>query len=118
MIVELLKSKIHRVRVTGSTVEYVGSIGIDEDLMDAADIRPYEKVLVADIDNGARLETYAVAEPRGSGKITLLGAAARLIYEGDLVIIFSFGAYTPEEASEHTPKVVFVDEDNHPAAAD
>lgn len=114
MIRTLLKSKLHRVRVTGSSVHYVGSIGIDENLMKAADIQPYEKVMVADIDNGARLETYAVTEPPGSGKITLLGAAARLIHTNDLVIIFSFGGYTPEEVENHKAKVIFVDEDNQP----
>ena len=109
----LLKSKLHRVRITDCSVSYVGSIGIDEALMEAADIIPYEKVLVADINNGNRLETYAIPTPRGSGKITILGAAGRLVEEDDLVIIMSFASYSSDEASNHSPKVIFVDNDNN-----
>ncbi len=108
----LLKSKLHRVRVTDTSVDYVGSIGIDEELMQAADIVPYEKVLIADIDNGNRLETYAIPEARGSGRITILGAAGRLVYKDDVIIVFAFGQYTPEEVAAHKPKIVFVDEHN------
>jgi len=108
----LLKSKLHSVRITDCAINYIGSIGIDEALMEAADIVPYEKVLVADINNGNRLETYAIPAPRGSGKITILGAAGRLVEEDDKVIIMSFASYSPEEASTHSAKVIFVDNDN------
>ncbi len=108
----LLKSKLHRARITDCSINYIGSIGIDEALMEAADIIPYEKVLIADINNGNRLETYAIPTPRGSGKITILGAAGRLVEEDDLVIIMSFSSYSPEEASNHTPKVIYVDNEN------
>lgn len=109
----LLKSKIHRVRTTGSALNYVGSIGIDENLLDAADILHYEKVLVVNVDNGERFETYAVPEPRGSGKVTVLGAAARLVHQGDILIIMSFGQFGAEELASHKPAIVFVDEQNH-----
>jgi len=109
---QLLKSKLHRVRVTDCSMHYIGSIGVDEDLMDAAKIVPYEKVLVADIDNGERFETYVVPEARGSGKIRVLGAAARLVHKGDLLIIIAFGTYSEEEQKTHTPAIVFVDEHN------
>ncbi len=115
---QLLKSKLHRVRVTDCSIHYIGSIGIDEDLMDAAGIVAYEKVLVADIDNSERFETYVVPEPRGSGRISVLGAAARLVHKGDLVIILAFGSYAPEEVAGHTPALVFVDEHNHVTTAD
>ncbi|MCX7846663.1 MAG: aspartate 1-decarboxylase [bacterium] len=112
MYYHLLKSKLHRVRVTECAIHYVGSIGIDEELMEAARIVPYERVLVADIDNSERFETYVVPEERGSGKIRVLGAAARLVHKGDLLIVFSFGLYSEEERREHKPVVVFVDERN------
>ncbi len=112
----LLKSKLHRVRITDCSINYIGSIGIDEELMEAADIMPYEKVLVADINNGNRLETYVIPTPRGSGKIEILGAAGRLVEADDKVIILSFAQFTSEEAAGHKPKVVFVDENNHPKA--
>ncbi len=108
----LLKSKLHRVRITDCSINYVGSIGIDAALMEAADIIPYEKVLIADITNGNRFETYAIPEERGSGKITVLGAAGRLVEEDDLVIVLSFASYPQEEAGAHKPKVIFVDEKN------
>ena len=109
----LLKSKLHRVRITDCSINYVGSIGIDEALMEAADIKAYEKVLIADITNGNRFETYAIPAERGSGKITILGAAGRLVEVDDLIIVMAFASYSPEESSAHKPKVVFVDENNH-----
>ena len=112
MLGTYLKSKIHRAVVTQAELDYVGSITIDEDLMDACGIIEYEKVQVADVDNGNRLETYVIAGERGSGVICLNGAAARLVTEGDKVIIMSYAQMTPEEFAENSPKVVFVDEDN------
>jgi len=114
VIRQLLKSKIHRATVTEASVDYVGSITIDADLMERADIVPYEKVLVADVDNGARLETYTIEGPRGSGVVCMNGAAALLVGRGDRVIIMSFADYNEEEATRHRPRVVFVDEDNKP----
>jgi aspartate 1-decarboxylase len=108
----LLKSKLHRVRVTRTALHYVGSIGIDEALMEAANLLPYEKVVVADIDNGARFETYVVPEERGSGTIAVLGAAARLVHQGDLLIILAFGMFDEREVAAHKPAIVFVDERN------
>ena len=90
----MLKSKLHRARVTGSDLHYVGSITIDRDLLEAADILEHELVHVLDVDNGARLETYAIAGGRGSGEVTINGAAARLVSEGDTVIVVSYGAYS------------------------
>ena len=112
MFVKLMKSKLHRAKVTETKLNYPGSIGIDSALMEAAGILPYESVLVADINNGNRLETYAVPEDAGSGKIVILGAAAQLIKLKDRVIIIGFGFFTPEEAKEHKPKVVVLDENN------
>lgn len=114
MIRTLLKSKIHRATVTEARVDYVGSITIDEELMERADILEHEKVLVADVDNGQRLETYAIPGPRGSGVVCMNGAAARLVDAGDKVIIMTFGAYDDDEARSHRPIVVFVDEGNAP----
>jgi aspartate 1-decarboxylase len=114
MIRQLLKSKIHRATVTQADVDYVGSIAIDADLMDRADIVPYEKVLVADIDNGARLETYAIEGQRGSGVVCMNGAAALLVNKGDRIIIMSFADYDENEVRRHRPRVVFVDESNRP----
>ena len=112
MELTVLKGKIHRATVTEADLHYVGSITIDQDLMDAAGLLTYEKVLVADIDNGNRLETYIIAGPRGSGIICLNGASARLVNVGDRVIIMAFCRLTPEEAASHRPTVVFVDDDN------
>ncbi|MHC4123055.1 MAG: aspartate 1-decarboxylase [Planctomycetota bacterium] len=113
MFVKLLKSKLHRARVTKAELHYPGSIGIDPELMEAVGLLPYESVLIADIDNGNRLETYVVpAEKRGSGDIIVLGAAANLIKEKDIVIIFSFGFFTPQEVKEFKPSVVALDENN------
>ncbi len=112
MIVEMLKSKIHRATVTQAELNYVGSITIDESLMDAAGIYEYEKVQIADVDNGARFETYVIAGEAGSGVICLNGAAARMVSTGDKVIIMCYAGMAPEERAEHPPKVVFVDEQN------
>ncbi len=109
MIIEVLKSKIHRVTVTEANLDYVGSIAIDEDLMDAANLIAGEKVTVADIDNGERLETYVIKGPRGSGTIGLNGAAARKVQPGDIVIIMSYAQMEFEAAKEFTPWVVFPD---------
>ena len=112
MFVKLLKSKLHRATVTDAKLHYVGSIYIDSVLMEAAGILPYESVLVADINNGSRLETYAVPAEANSGKIVILGAAAQLVKTGDLIIIFSFAYCSPEEAKELKPRVVILDENN------
>ncbi len=113
MFVKLLKSKLHRARVTDAVVDYPGSIAIDPDLMDAVGLRTYEAVLVANITNGSRLETYVVPAERGSKKITILGAAAKLINPKDIVIILCFGFFTPEEAKTHKPSIVALDENNN-----
>lgn len=108
----MLKSKIHRATVTGADLHYEGSVTIDRDLMDAADIVSYEKVAVWNVTNGSRLETYAIEGERGSGVICLNGAAARLVAPRDLVIIASFVNMENAEAIKHEPKLVFVDEEN------
>src|SRR3954452_6463642 len=113
----MLKSKIHRATVTQADLNYVGSVTIDGDLMDAADLLPGEQVAIVDCNNGARLETYVIEGPRGSGVIGINGAAARLVHEGDVVIIISYCAVTDAEARELTPKVVFVDADNRMVGA-
>jgi aspartate 1-decarboxylase len=112
MFVKLLKSKLHRATVTDTKLHYVGSIAIDSALMEAVGILPYESVLIADLNNGSRLETYAVPAQANSGQILVLGAAAQLIKPKDIIIILSFGYYTPEEADEIEPKVVVLDENN------
>jgi len=108
----MCKGKIHRATVTQADLNYVGSITVDQDLLDAADIYPYEKVQVVNISNGSRLETYTIAGARGSGVICLNGAAARLNAPGDLVIIMSYGQFEEREIRELTPHIVFVDADN------
>ncbi|MEW5921666.1 MAG: aspartate 1-decarboxylase [Bacillota bacterium] len=108
----MCKSKIHRATVTGADLNYVGSITIDSELLERADILPYEKVQVVNNNNGARLETYTIAGERGSGEICLNGAAARLVQPGDIVIIISYAQYSREEMSHFRPRVVFVDEKN------
>jgi aspartate 1-decarboxylase len=108
----MLKSKIHRATVTGADLHYEGSVTIDRDLMDAADIISYEKVAVWNVTNGNRLETYAIEGQRGSGVICLNGAAARLMAPKDLVIIASFVKMENEAAMKYEPKLVFVDEQN------
>lgn len=112
MTLEMLKSKIHRATVTQAELNYVGSITIDETLMEAAGIYEYEKVQIADVDNGARFETYVIAGEKGSGIICLNGAAARMVSTGDKVIIMCYAQMAPQEAKENPPKVVFVDEKN------
>jgi aspartate 1-decarboxylase len=112
MLIKLLKSKLHRATVTDTKLHYPGSIAIDSTLMEAVDILPYEAVLVADLNNGSRLETYAVPAEAGSGDVVVMGAAARLINPKDIVIIFSFGFFTPDEAKQFKPKVVVLDENN------
>ena len=108
----MLKSKIHRSTVSGSNLDYVGSITVDADLLEAADILEHEQVHVLDIENGARFETYAIAGARGSGDITVNGAAARLVHAGDTVIVISYGSYQEAELATRQPKVVHVDADN------
>ena len=112
MLRTMMKSKIHRATVTQADLHYVGSVTLDRDLMDAADLLPGEQVAIVDINNGARLETYVIEGPRGSGVIGINGAAARLVHEGDLVIIISYASVTDAEARTMRPKVVFVDADN------
>lgn len=112
MQVEMLQGKIHRATVTQAELNYVGSITIDEALMEASGIREYQKVQVVDIDNGSRLETYTIAGERNSGVICLNGAAARLVSVGDKVIIMGYAAYEAKELTDYAPKVVFVDENN------
>ncbi len=112
MTLEILKSKIHRATVTQAELNYVGSITVDEALMKASGIVEYEKVQIADVDNGARFETYVIAGEEGSGIICLTGAAARMVSTGDKVIIMSYARMTPEEVKDNPPKVVFVDEEN------
>lgn len=112
MTIEMLKSKIHRATVMQAELAYVGSITIDEELLEAAGILEYEKVQIADVDNGNRFETYAISGERGSGMICLNGAAARCVSVGDKIIIMSYGSYGDKEAKAHKPSVVFVDEEN------
>lgn len=108
----LLKSKIHRVTVTQADLHYEGSITLDPELMEAADILPFEQVHVLDIDNGNRLQTYAIEGARGSGQVCINGAAARLVSPGDLVIILGYGQVSEEEAREFQPRLVYVDAQN------
>ena len=108
----MLKSKIHRARVTDADLQYEGSITLDPILMEAADILPFERVHVLDITNGARLETYAIEGERGRGEVAINGAAAHLIHKGDLVIVLSYGPVSEEEARRFLPKLVYVDEEN------
>ena len=108
----MLKGKIHRARVTAANIDYEGSITIDKQLMQAADILPYEMVHVLDINNGARFQTYAIEGEAGSGMIGLNGAAARLAWKGDIVLILSYCTVSDEEARLHEPKLVYVDANN------
>ena len=112
MNITLLKAKIHRAVVTQADLDYVGSITIDADLLDESGIMEYEKVEIADIDNGNRFETYTIAGEAGSGVICLNGAAAHLVNIGDKIIIMAYAQLTPDEARDHKPTVLFVDEDN------
>ncbi|MGZ4662189.1 MAG: aspartate 1-decarboxylase [Arthrobacter sp.] len=108
----IFKSKIHRATVTHADLHYVGSVTVDLDLLDAADILPGELVAIVDVTNGARLETYTIAGERGSGVIGINGPAAHLVHENDVVILITYAAMTTEEAKAYDPKVVHVDKDN------
>ncbi len=108
----MMKSKVHRATVTDADLHYVGSITVDRDLMDAADLVEFEQVAVVDIDNGARLETYVIAGERGSGSVCLNGAAARLVAPGDKVIIISYADYDHEDLEDYVPRIVHVDSAN------
>ena len=112
MMRQMLLGKIHRAVVTAADVNYVGSITVDSDLLEAAGILPYERVQVVDVENGARLETYTIPGAPGKGEIQLNGAAARLVAVGDHVIIMSYGWLSSEEIASHRPKVVLIGEDN------
>jgi len=112
MLIKALKGKIHRATVTDTRVDYPGSVGIDTRLLDAAGIRPYEEVLLANVTNGSRVETYVVAEPADSGRFVVLGAAAKLFSPGDLVIVMNFAYFTAEELQAHKPRVVVPDAQN------
>ncbi len=112
MNITMLKSKIHRATVVQAELSYVGSITVDEDLLDAAGIYEYEKVQIVDINNGNRFETYCIAGERGSGMICLNGAAARCVQVGDLIIIMAYCTMEPQEVKSHKPAVVFVDKHN------
>ena len=112
MLRTMLKSKIHRATVTQADLHYVGSVTIDQDLLDAADLLPGELVHIVDIDNGNRLETYTIAGERGTGIIGINGAAARLVHPGDLVILIAYAQLDDAEARTYRPRVVFVDADN------
>jgi aspartate 1-decarboxylase len=108
----MLKSKIHRATVTDCDLHYVGSITIDPDLLEAADILEFEQVAIVDVDNGARFETYTIAGERGSGAMKVNGAAARLVHRGDTIIVISYGSYDREDLARYDPRVVHVTEDN------
>lgn len=112
MLIQVMKSKIHRVKITQAELHYVGSITVDEDLMDAADIVENEKVQVVNINNGERLETYVIKGARGTGEVCLNGPAARLAQVGDVVILISYGLVDKEEGKLHTPTLVFPDDNN------
>ncbi|MGN2642015.1 aspartate 1-decarboxylase [Nocardia takedensis] len=114
MLRTMMKSKIHRATVTHADLHYVGSVTVDQDLLDAADLLEGEQVCIVDIDNGARLETYVIAGERGSGVIGINGAAAHLVHPGDLVILIAYGMMNEQEIAAYEPKVVFVDDRNRP----
>ena len=113
MLRRMLKSKIHRAKVTDANVEYEGSVTIDTALMDAADIVPFEEVHIWNVANGERLVTYAIAGKRGSGEVCINGAAARRVHKGDTVIISAYAVYPEEELVNFKPRLVFVDSKNH-----
>ena len=112
MLLKALKGKIHRATVTATKIDYPGSVAVDSDLLEAAGILPYEAVLMANVTNGQRAETYVVPAPAGSGSVEILGAAARRFNVGDIMIFINFAFYTPEEAAQLKPKVVVPDENN------
>lgn len=113
MTIEVLKSKIHRVRVTEARLDYIGSITIDKNLMDAANILPGERVYIVDNNNGERFDTYTIPGEPGSGVVCLNGAAARRVLPGDIIIIMSYARMTPEEALNFTPAVIFPDSETN-----
>lgn len=113
MQIHVVKSKIHRVKCTGADLNYIGSITIDEDLMDAANIIEGEKVQIVNNNNGERLETYAIPGPRNSGEITLNGAAARRVAKGDILILITYAIMTVEEAKAFKPALIFPNEENN-----
>jgi aspartate 1-decarboxylase len=108
-----MKSKIHRATITSSDLHYEGSLTVDEDLLDAADLVEFEEIQVVNVNNGARFTTYVIPGPRGSGVMQLNGAAARLGLPGDLVILIAYGTFEDAELADYQPRVVFVDEHNH-----
>ena len=114
MNITMLKAKIHRATVTQAELDYVGSITVDSELLEQSGILEYEKVQVVDINHGNRFETYTIAGESGSGIICLNGAAARCVDVGDKIIIMAYADMTPEEAKSHSPRVIFVDENNKP----
>ena len=113
MLIEVFKSKIHRVRVTESDLNYIGSITIDEDLIDAAGLIVGERVYIVNVNNGERFETYIIKGKRKSGDICLNGPAARKVHKGDVIIIIAYAQMTPEEAKTFQPKIVFPDENTN-----
>ena len=113
MNIEILKSKIHRVKVTGADLDYIGSITIDKDLMDAANIIEGEKIQIVNINNGERLETYVIPGSRGSGEITVNGAAARKVNIGDVLILITYASMSFEEAKNFKPSLIFPNEENN-----
>ena len=117
MIKTMLQAKLHRVKLTQAVIDYEGSCGIDEDLLDASGILPNQYIEIYNIANGARFSTYAIRAPRGSGEISLNGAAARLGTVGDLLIICAYSGYDEAEVARHRPVVVLVDEHNRPRSA-
>lgn len=114
----MLKSKIHRATVTGSDLHYAGSLTVDPDLLSAADILPHEQVCVVNVDNGQRFETYAITGERGLGEMRVNGAAARLVHDGDTIIVFSYAHYEETELGNYAPRVVHVNGENRIVAVD
>ena len=112
MLIEVLKSKIHRVKITEANLHYIGSITIDEDLLDAADIREYQQIDIYNVDNGERFTTYAIRGQRGSGMISVNGAAARKCQVGDILIIATYANYSEDEVERFEPRLVYVDGQN------
>lgn len=118
MLRTVLRAKIHRATVTDSDLEYVGSLTVDPDLLDASGIAEWELVHVLDVNNGARFETYVILGERGSGQMIVNGAAARLVQKGDIIIVVAYGQLQDAEVAAHEPTIVFVDERNRPVAED
>ncbi|EKB58522.1 aspartate 1-decarboxylase [Bergeyella zoohelcum] len=113
MLIEVFKSKIHRVKVTESDLNYIGSITVDEDLLDAAGILVGERVYIVDVNNGERFDTYTIRGRRGSGEICLNGPAARKVHKGDIIIIIAYAQMTPEEAKNFQPRIIFPNEETN-----